>query len=270
MTKRLRSPNYPAISLPEALELLGRLWDGIQSNAAPRDLVAKGMGYTGLHGKSASALSALVKYGLLEREGEDLKISERGMMYLHPESPEERTKAILDAAAAPELFAELKERFSGGSINEELLRNYLVRKGFVSSALSGVLLAFRETMSLVERESERHELDSKAFAQGTEPTNQQTKTAPQNLEQRGRTDPPTPVPDAGKFRVSMTDEFLVDVSASQLDREGVRRLVEWLNANKELVPEAQTRDRAPNVMAEQEPITSPAIGDDENQDEELW
>ena len=37
----------------------------------------------------------------------------------------------------------------------------------------------------------------------------------------------------------MTDEFFVDVTASGLNRSGVQRLIAWLQANQELVPEAR-------------------------------
>lgn len=157
MSKRARSPNYPAISLPEALERLERLWEAIQTHPAPREDIATGLGYSGLHGKSATAVSALRKYGLLDREGVDLRISERGMMCLHPESPQERVTAIQEAAREPELFATLTERFPGGRKNEDLLRNYLLRNNFTSVAANNALLAYRDTMELVEQGSQGHD-----------------------------------------------------------------------------------------------------------------
>jgi len=35
----------------------------------------------------------------------------------------------------------------------------------------------------------------------------------------------------------MTDEFFVDVTASRLNRSGVKRLMAWLQANEALVPD---------------------------------
>lgn len=152
--KRNRSPNYPAMSLGDAIEKLRRLAGEVHhKHAAPRVVVAKGMGYSGLNGASATAISALQKYGLLERSGEDLKITERGMSILHPHTPGERADAIQAAAQEPPLFAELRERFPESVPSEELLRNYLVRNGFVPSAVGSAILAFRETMRLVQEES---------------------------------------------------------------------------------------------------------------------
>jgi len=95
---------------------LQKLGDAIHSHPAPRDVVLKSMGYSGANGASLTALAALGKYGLLRRDGGDFRITERGMMYLHPQSTEERNRAIRDAATEPKLFADLNEQFKGGRL----------------------------------------------------------------------------------------------------------------------------------------------------------
>ena len=113
MDKRIRSPNYPAISLPDAVTKVTTLYRAIHTHAAPRAVVAKGMGYNTLNGASATAISALHKYGLLERIGDEIKVSERALSILHPHTPQEKADAIRAAAGEPALFAELNERFPG-------------------------------------------------------------------------------------------------------------------------------------------------------------
>lgn len=157
MDKRVRSPNYPALGLPEAIDKIAGIYRSLHNHAGPREVIAKAMGYTGLNGASATAISALHKYGLLERTGDDNKVSERAMRIMHPHSPSERTEAIKEAAYAPALFAELKERFTGKHPNDDLLRNYLVRKQFAPAALTAVISAYRETSEMVERENEGHD-----------------------------------------------------------------------------------------------------------------
>lgn len=152
MDKRIRSPNYPAISLPQALERVAVLYKNQHTHAAPREVVAKSLGYTSLSGPAASLISALHKYGLLERDGDGIKISERALKILHPHSDTEKQQALRDAANEPPLFVELNERFPGPIPNEELLRNYLVRKGFSPNAVTGVIRAYRETSEFVGRE----------------------------------------------------------------------------------------------------------------------
>jgi hypothetical protein len=152
LDKRTRSPNYPALSLPDALERVQMIYRNQHTHAAPREVVVKSMGYTGINGASATAISALHKYGLLERVGEEVKISDRAMRYLHPNDDQERPAAIREAALEPSLFRELMEKFPGRLPNEEVLRNYLIRNGFGPGAIAGVILAYRDTMELVDRE----------------------------------------------------------------------------------------------------------------------
>ena len=245
MNKRTRSPNYPSISLPDALQRLKGLWDSIQGHAAPREVVASGIGYAKLHGASATAISALQKYGLLERSGDGLKISERGKKYLQPLSEDERSGAIREAAMEPVLFSELNKQFPGGTRNDELLRNYLSRQGYSQSALPHVLHAYRDTLDLVEQNLRNYNGKSE------KPSAERPDEGRKHESRGGSMSPATmnlaiPVPDPGKFLVSMTNEFFVDISASKLDRTGVTQLVKWLNANAELVPETPEQDKETN------------------------
>jgi hypothetical protein len=157
MEKRIRSPNYPALSLPDAIEKVAGIYRSVHTHAGPREVIAKAMGYAGLNGASATAISALRKYGLLEKAGEEVKVSERALRILHPHSPAEKVQAVREAAGDPVLFSELTERFSGKAPNEDLLRNYLVRRGFAPGALTAVISAYRETSDMVARESEGHD-----------------------------------------------------------------------------------------------------------------
>ena len=163
MEKRIRSPNYPSLSLKEAIEKIGALYKVNQSHPAPREVVAKGMGYNSLNGASATAISALNKYGLLEGRGDDLRISERAMSILHPHSAAERAAAIRAAAGEPQLFAELAEKFAGGVTNDELLKNYLLRSGFAIGAVTGVIQAYRETLDFVKQEAGDYDLPSSGW-----------------------------------------------------------------------------------------------------------
>lgn len=175
MDKRVRSPNYPSLSLPDAVQKVRLVYQNQHTHGAPRDVVVKSMGYNSLNGASATAVSALAKYGLLDGRGEEIRVSERAMQILHPQSPEERAAALHAAAAEPILFKELDEKFPGRLPSEEILRNYLLRNGFAPSAVSGVILAYRETKEFVEREAGAY--DSAPVAD-TEPLQMHATTAP--------------------------------------------------------------------------------------------
>jgi hypothetical protein len=157
MERRHRSPNYPSFSLPIAIEKVAALYAAQHRHPAPREIVATGMGYNTLNGASATAISALHKYGLLEGRGDQLRVSDRALRILHPESDEEKAAAVREAAAEPALFAELNERFPGNLPNDELLRNYLIRRGFAPNAVTSAIASYRETSEMVERESWPHD-----------------------------------------------------------------------------------------------------------------
>src|SRR5665213_3524203 len=127
------------------------------THGAPREVVAKSMGYNTLNGASATAISALIKYGLLEGRGEEIKISDRAMRIMHPQSQAEKAEAIREAATCPDLFQELAEKFPGRMPAEDVVRSYLIRRGFAEAALSPVVLAYRETNEFVEREGSAYD-----------------------------------------------------------------------------------------------------------------
>ncbi len=160
--KRVRSPNYPSMSLVEAVQQVQKLFGKIGQHPAPRDAVATSMGYSGLHGASATAISALIKYGLLERVGEDYKLTERAMRIIAPHNQGEKTNALQEASQEPALFAELMDHFKGDVPIDDLLRSYLLRKGFAQAAVPSVIAAYRETMELVDHESGEYHSQPKA------------------------------------------------------------------------------------------------------------
>lgn len=148
MDKRHRSPGYPPLSLREAVERVERLYKTIGGHATSRDVVAKGLGYSGLSGTSATAIGALNKYGLLEGRGDEVRVSERAMAILHPHSPEEKIAALREAALEPDLYRELAERFPGIP-NDDVLRNYLLRNKFLPQAVDSAISAYKETIEFV-------------------------------------------------------------------------------------------------------------------------
>ncbi len=123
MEKKPRSPSYPQIGIKEAVERVGMLYRAIGAHPTSREVIAKGLGYSGLSGTSATAISTLNKYGLLEGRGEEVKVSDRAMAILHPHSKGEQIEALRAAALEPDLFRDLASKFPGKTPHDELLRN---------------------------------------------------------------------------------------------------------------------------------------------------
>jgi hypothetical protein len=224
---RVRSPNYPQLSLPDAIDRAARVFAKEHRHKAPREVVAQHLGYKGLNGASHGVISALLKYGLLDQEGETLNVTDRTIAILHPSSPTEKKQALIDAARSPALFSELLEQFSGQLPSDENLRSYLIRRGFSPSSLDGVIQVLRETMELVGDE-DQHAEASAAPSVGQAPPARAAASAPE-YEEMSR---PT-----AKSSVTIESDHL-RVSAILFDQAQVARLIQILSANKLMLPDS--------------------------------
>jgi hypothetical protein len=147
---RIRSPNYPQISLPEAIRRVEQIRAKEGRNAASREALAKLLGFGSLNGASGSVLSAISKYGLLEDAGDkELKVSDLADAILFPHQSDEKISALAKAANKPALFAEIDEKWPDRPPTDENLRSYLMRRGFSQGALDNVITCYRETRELV-------------------------------------------------------------------------------------------------------------------------
>jgi hypothetical protein len=232
---RIRSPNYPGISLTEALERVGALFEKEHQHTMARDVALKGLGYSGANGASLTALSAVRKYGLVSKNGEEYRVTDRAVTILHPHSPEEKAQALEVAAGEPALFAELLGHFNGELPSDDNLRSYLVRKGFSSGALSGVIQSFRDTMKLVSPES--REYTEKNQSQETHALRADPLIAPKST---------LGTPPLGITSVAIGDDRIT-VTATLLSAQSVQKLIDKLSAVKKLLPEEPEKDEAASV-----------------------
>jgi hypothetical protein len=233
---RVRSPNYPALSLPEAIKLVTAVQAAEQHLAAPKEVVAKHIGYSTYHGKAGRVVSALENYGLLEEvNGDKVKVSDLAMSILFPESAAEKQKAINEAAYKHPLFAAIKEEWQGSRPSDQNLRVYLVRRKFGSDALDRVIEIYKETMDLVTSNSDEY----------TEPPKQEVRK-PMIHQGATKIDAKSMViADSAPMSVLFNGARL-EVSAVLDDAVSVDRLIRALEANKTLLPEKHEDDEAAN------------------------
>lgn len=227
---RIRSPNYPALSLPEAIKSVASVHAAEQHLAAPKEVVAKHLGYTSYHGLAKRIIAAIENFGLLEEvSGDKVKVSGLAMSILFPSSPDEKQTAINEAAFRHPLFAAIKDEWQGSRPSDENLRVYLIRRKFATDALDRVIEVYRQTMDLVTPDSGGYVADPKGQQQ------EKPMTPAAHQPSGGGVRPPPPAP-AGPMRVSFNGALL-EVSAVLADAEAVERLVKALQANKALLPE---------------------------------
>jgi hypothetical protein len=185
---RVRSPNYPALSLPDAIGKTQEVYSKQQMTAEPREVIIKHMGYGSVNGRALKALSALIKYGLLEEAGKGLRVSGRAKAILFPDpsNPSAKADAISAAAAEPDLYARILAE-KGRKPSADSLKHFLIHEGFNMSAVDSVARAFYETFALVDGQGAAY--DSSEIGDDEE-----------DNEMEGAVQPPPPgkVPPGGK------------------------------------------------------------------------
>jgi len=148
---KVRSPNYPGISLQKAIDLVRRVYEENHLHQAEPEAVVRAMGYGSLNGTSKTMLSALKKYGLLdEDEDGQLRVSKPAMSILvDPAESPERLRALTEAALAPSLFAELHQEYGSSVPNDTILRSFLLKRGFSPNTVDAPISAYRDTAAYV-------------------------------------------------------------------------------------------------------------------------
>jgi hypothetical protein len=149
--KRVRSPAYPGVSLPKAIEYAQAFYAKEHKHAAAPAIAARAMGFTDhKSGAAGTALAALKKFGLLLED-------EKGQVHLSPwaldiilapsEDHAARLKAIREAALAPVVYRELWEKWNGRLPSDQNIGYYLEReRSFNPNVIRSFIKDFRATV----------------------------------------------------------------------------------------------------------------------------
>lgn len=235
---RVRSPAYPALSLPAAVEMIRKVHKIQQTTPEPRIVVLQHMGYSKENGRAQKSISALIKYGFLEKEGEDgLRVSKRAIsiLYPDPDNPAEQDAALLAASREPSLFNEIFERW-GHRPSEESLRAYLINKGFNVNSVDQVARAFYDTFDLVSELADSY--DSEITDEGEDEGEQMAETlmAEKGLAIKKRA-PKTPPPAIGlNVTKPLFDFETVQVQTMIDNQEDLAELISRLEQIKAMLP----------------------------------
>src|SRR4051794_38921575 len=109
---KVRSPNYPSMSLGPALDTVRPAYEKEHRNKMARSVLAKHMGYSSLNGRALGKIGAVRAYGLIEGSGDELRISDDTVKALMaPAGSTERTDALGRLANKPQLFQDLTKEF---------------------------------------------------------------------------------------------------------------------------------------------------------------
>ena len=164
---RGRSPNYPQLSLEDALQRVNKVYEAGNSHKADKEVIAKVLGYSSLNGTSLGLIGALNRYGLLDADGDGLKVSSDAIdILLLPEGEGRRVEALQRCAFAPRVFADLHENFGVSLPSETHLRHYLTTKQkFLLKAADEVIRIYRENSEFIKAQSGEYSRDNSTNGQ---------------------------------------------------------------------------------------------------------
>lgn len=155
---KMRSPNYPAIGLGTAVELIKKLWGKEKKTPVNSSVAATAIGYKGLSGPSRTALAGMKKFGLLDEDNAGLRVSLLAMDILHASSEEDRLVALRKAALQPALFGQMVR--THGHASDDALRSYLITKlNFSETGAKVFIEAFRDTIGFAKLDDPEYSIE---------------------------------------------------------------------------------------------------------------
>lgn len=216
MAAKERSPRYPSIDLGTAVTMAKSLYarEG-RARVAP-EVAVKAWGFTSLHGMARSRIGALKAYGLIGKEGSDIRLSERGLaIAMLPPDSQEVKAAMWAAFADPPIFDDLTLLGENGPASDDNLKHHLVSKlGFLPDAAAKLVKVYRDSKALVDEASETYPAPMASTP---------VAPLPQNLDYQGRS--LTPSGEEHVFRTPLAKGIYAevritggDVRASHIDR----------------------------------------------------
>ncbi|MHB8577210.1 MAG: hypothetical protein ACYDCQ_18005, partial [Dehalococcoidia bacterium] len=256
---RVRSPNYPVVSLSEAVQKIRMVYAQEHMHPASRETVAKVLGYSGLNGASAGVVSALVKFGLMEQVGADqIKVSADGQdVIVHRKGDPEYAKVIERSAFRPTLFSELHDLYGMNLPSDHSLRANLQKRGFNPKVVDSVIRLYRDTIEFVESETEGFDtpqLDEAMEEMPVQPTPTEGSAASLmpgsfSLGSRNPATSTPPIPSVTAIEVSIPitiSQTVRVIASSPLDEAGWKRFLAGVDFMK------------PGLVALEPPATAPA------------
>jgi hypothetical protein len=170
-----RSPGYPFISLPKAIERAKMLYDSEGRHAVRFEVAVGHWGYKPASSGALQTVAALKQFGLIKvEEGvgseRQLRLTDNAIKILLDTRDGIKEKALSEAAFSPKLYADLRRKWGGDLPSDANMASYLtVDLSFNPSSVTSVLAAYKETLALVEEQAS--DTLSDVDADKNEPTN---------------------------------------------------------------------------------------------------
>lgn len=155
---KVRSPNFPVVDLPTAIEAVGKIYTKEKRGKFPKESAARHLGYTSINGRSLGMIAALRAYGLLDGRGNDLVVTPDAVALLEaPHDSHDRLEALERAISAPPMFQRIMEQYPNGT-SPQTLKWWLIQQGFTPEGAEKATSIYLTTRELVTRNQGAYEL----------------------------------------------------------------------------------------------------------------
>lgn len=146
-----RSPSYPMLSLPEAIQRIKILWEKQRKNPVSAEVAMSTLGYKAVSGTARRVVSSLIQYGLLSEEGSGanrmVRITDdgRAVAQLEPDDPQYMA-AIRAAALRPKIFADMLVEWPETLPTDAQIKRHLTYdRDYNQDTVHDVIKSFRQT-----------------------------------------------------------------------------------------------------------------------------
>ena len=151
---RTRSPSYPYLDLPAALEKVTVLWNVEGRHPTAVSVAMQHWGYKEESSTGYSCVAALKKFGLVDHDGmgetRQIRLSALALAILLDRDPAstDRRDALRRAALNPRIHAELWERYGPDLPSDQTLRRFLViERNFNEASVDELLAEYKATVA---------------------------------------------------------------------------------------------------------------------------
>lgn len=148
-----RSPNFPSLTLEEAIKKAQVIWDREKRAYAPVKVIYKHWGYSPTSSGGRSVLAALNAFGFLDFKGSgderEAKLNQRALTIII--DPANAMAHIQAAATAPKLYGDLLKHYPDGMPSDATLRSHLIlNRGFNDRTVDAAIRDFKATMEFAK------------------------------------------------------------------------------------------------------------------------
>lgn len=256
--KRIRSPAYPYVSLPKAIEYARKFWGKETRNFASILIASTHLGFASVTGPAGQIIAALTQFGLMESSGEKatrkVKLTDHAIRILGATDQKSATfmALIKRSALLPKLYADLMSKYPSGLPSDASLRHELeYERGFNPGVVADVVRAFRETVSFANldesgtvptSEADRDDMASDVPEVDSMPESEQTTNARATVSAAPRKPVIQVIDDPDeterlRFNLKGGRRVRVMFTGHLPTQEDIDKLIKNLELNKDTFPE---------------------------------